>query len=104
MSLRKAQADVDKWISQYEEGYWSPHEILARATEEMGELARLVNHLYGPKKKKASEAAQDLGEEIGDVIFALVCLANREEIDLDEAFRRVMAKAYGRDADRFKKK
>ena len=54
MSLKKIQKEVDTWASQYKTGYWKPHEILARLTEEVGELAREINHVYGPKKKKDS--------------------------------------------------
>jgi NTP pyrophosphatase (non-canonical NTP hydrolase) len=102
--LSKYQQEVDDWMKTLEVGYWTPHEMLARATEEMGELARLINHQYGPKKKKTSESEQELGEEIADVIFAIVCIANAEGINLDEAFARVMDKCYGRDKERFEKK
>ena len=103
MSLSDYQKQVDEWVSQYREGYWQPHEILARITEETGELARLINHLYGPKKKKASESEQELGEEMADIIWALACLANSHKINLDESFQKVLDKAYKRDGDRFKK-
>lgn len=102
--LSEYQQEVDDWMKTLEVGYWTPHEMLARATEEMGELARLINHQYGPKKKKSSEPEQELGEEIADVIFALTCIANAEGINLDEAFARVMDKCYGRDKERFGKK
>jgi len=104
MSLKDTQKQVDKWIDQYKDSYWEPHEILARLIEETGELAREINHLYGPKKKKADEDTRDLGEEIADVIFTLCCLANSKGIDLDKAFKEVMDKCYGRDKDRFEKK
>lgn len=104
MALSDYQKQVDDWISQYVEGYWAPHEILARLTEEVGEVARLINHTYGPKKKKSSELEQDLGEELADVIWTIVCMANSHNINLDEAFERVVQKAYGRDNDRFDKK
>lgn len=104
MALKKIQKQVDKWVSQYTDSYWEPHEILARVIEEVGELAREVNHLYGPKKKKASEDMRELGEEIADVIFTLCCLANSKGIDLDQAFKRAMEKYYKRDKDRFEKK
>ena len=104
MSLKDTQKQVDKWVSQYKDSYWQPHEILARLIEETGELAREINHLYGPKKKKADEDTRDLGEEIADVIFTLCCLANSKGIDLDEVFKKTMKKCYGRDKDRFEKK
>ena len=104
MKLSGYQNEVDKWASQFAVPYWQPHEILARITEETGELARLINHIYGPKKKKPEEAVQDLGEELADIIFAIVCMANYHEINLDEAFQAVINKAWGRDNDRFEKK
>ena len=104
MALKEVQKEVDDWVNQYKIGYWKPHEILARATEETGELARLINHEFGPKKKKLSEKDQDMGEEIADIIFTLVCLANSQNIDLDKSFEKVMNKCYGRDKDRFEKK
>lgn len=102
--MKDIQKQVDQWISQYKIGYFKPLEILARLTEETGELAREVNHLFGPKKKKPSEETQELGDEIGDIIFTLACLANSLNIDLDTHFKRVMDKYYGRDKNRWKKK
>jgi NTP pyrophosphatase (non-canonical NTP hydrolase) len=104
MSLKQIQQQVDDWISQYKIGYWTPHEILARLTEETGELAREINHIYGPKQKKSSEDTCELSDEMADIIFTLCCLANSHKINLDESFQRVMDKCYGRDKDRFEKK
>ena len=98
------QKDVDQWVSQYTPAYWQPHEILARLIEEVGELAREINHQYGPKKKKGTEHTKEIADEIGDIIFTIICLANREKIDLDSAWENVMAKCYNRDAERFTKK
>ncbi len=95
------QSEVDRWIQVVGNGYWSPHAILARITEEVGELARLINHLYGPKPKKANEAAQDLGEEMADIIFAIICLANLEGIDLGQSLDGVLDKVWQRDRDRY---
>jgi len=103
MSLRDIQKQVDDWVKQHKIGYWKSHEIITRLAEEIGEVAREVNHLDGPKKKKPTENAGDLGIEIGDAIFTLVCLANSKKIDLDKAFQRVMDKCYGRDKDRYEK-
>lgn len=85
-------------------GYWEPLEILARLVEETGELAREINHLYGPKKKKSNEDTKELADEIGDIIFTLCCLANSKGIDLDKAFQKVMDKYYNRDNSRYEKK
>ncbi|MEK6894417.1 MAG: nucleotide pyrophosphohydrolase [Nanoarchaeota archaeon] len=104
MSLKDIQDDVHKWVDQYKIGYWKPHEILARLTEETGELAREINHIYGPKKKKSEEQTKELSDEIADIIFTLSCLANSLNINLDESFQRVMDKAYRRDSTRFEKK
>lgn len=76
--------------------------MLARLVEETGELARLLNHLYGPKPKKPEEADQVLGEELADILFAVICLANDQEIDLSDAFEQMMAKYDRRDQERFK--
>jgi NTP pyrophosphatase (non-canonical NTP hydrolase) len=100
-SLGEFQAAVDAWIQQIGGGYWAPHANLARIAEEVGELARLINHQYGPKPKKASEAAQELGEELADIIFALICLANSEGIDLDEHLQHVIDKVWVRDRNRY---
>jgi NTP pyrophosphatase (non-canonical NTP hydrolase) len=103
-TLRGAQARVDAWIAQFEEGYFHPLTNLARLTEEVGELAREVNHRFGQKTKKKEEADGDLAMEMADILFVLVCMANREGIDLQEAFDRMMAKVESRDKDRWTKK
>lgn len=101
-TLREAQQQVDDWVSSVGKGYWSPHEMLARLVEEVGETARLVNHLYGPKKKKDSEQAQELSSELADILFAVICLANSQGIDLQSAFEQMMQKYSVRDSDRYK--
>ncbi|HUP26018.1 MAG TPA: nucleotide pyrophosphohydrolase [Candidatus Limnocylindrales bacterium] len=98
------QQEIDNWVQQHEKPYWEPLSILARVTEEVGEVSRLLNHLYGDKPKKLTEARQELDEEIADVIYALMCLANREGIDLDKAMEKALSKAKTRDKDRFNKK
>ncbi len=104
MSIKTNQKEVDKWASQFKIPYWQPHEILARLIEEVGELAREINALYGPKKKKPTEEIKELGDEMADVIFTIICLANSKGVDLDESFKHVMDKCYGRDNDRYEKK
>jgi NTP pyrophosphatase (non-canonical NTP hydrolase) len=102
-TIKEFQSDVDAWIQALGGGYWSPHANLARIAEEVGELARLLNHLYGPKPKKASEDAQALGEELADILFAVICLANSEGIDLGDELEAVIAKVWHRDRDRYVK-
>lgn len=104
MAFREAQATVDRWISQYKEGYFAPLAMLARLTEEVGEVAREVNHRFGQKPKRAEEPEGDLALELADVLFVTICLANSQGIDLDRAFDAMMAKVTTRDADRWTRK
>jgi len=104
VALREAQQLVDQWISQYKEGYFPPLTNLARLSEEVGELAREINHRFGEKTKKKEEADGDLALELADILFVVICLANSQKIDLDEAFDRMMAKVTTRDADRWTRK
>lgn len=98
------QREIDDWNQQHEKPYWEALSILARITEEVGEVARLLNHMYGDKPKKLTEARQELDEEIADVMYALICLANREGVDLDTAMDKALTKAKTRDNHRFAKK
>ena len=104
MVLKKIQKDVDDWIGQYKIGYFKPLEILARLIEEVGETARELNHMFGPKKKKLTEDKADLEGELADVIYTVVCLANSQNIDLDHAWKEMMNKLNTRDKDRWEKK
>ncbi len=104
MSLSESQRRVHEWISRYEEGYFDPLTNLARLTEEVGELAREINHRFGQKTKKADEPHGDLGMEMADILFVLICMANREGIDLQAAFDRMMEKVTARDETRWTKK
>jgi NTP pyrophosphatase (non-canonical NTP hydrolase) len=104
MSLKDAQRRVDHWISQYEEGYFDPLTNLTRLAEEVGELAREVNHRFGQKTKKADEPPGDLAMELADILFVVICMANREGIDLQEAFERMMGKVEARDEKRWTRK
>ena len=101
MDLREAQRRVDAWISQFEEGYWPPLSNLARLTEEVGELAREMNHRFGHKPKKADEPEQDLALELADVLFVLLVIANEQGIDLEQALDKVLEKYRTRDGDRW---
>ena len=104
MSFKSVQNEVDGWISQFEEGYFAPLPMLARLTEEVGELARVLMHHYGGKKPKEGEDPGDIAGEIADAMFVLVCLANSLHVDLDEAFAKMMAKYRERDAERWTRK
>jgi NTP pyrophosphatase (non-canonical NTP hydrolase) len=95
------QKEVDAWFTNAKWSYWDPLAITARLFEEGGEFARLVNHLYGPKKKKDSEHMQDIEEEMGDIMYTLICFANSHNISLDNAIRRSIDKVTKRDKDRF---
>ena len=103
-SLADAQRRVDTWISQFESGYFDPLTNIARLTEEVGELAREVNHRFGQKTKKATEAPGDMAMEMADILFVLICMANREGIDLQQSFDTMMTKVETRDADRWTRK
>ena len=100
-TLGQFQAEVDTWIDSVGGGYWSPHANVARIAEEVGELARLVNHLYGPKPKKETESAQELGEELADILYAVICLANSQGIDLEQSLVQVIDKVRRRDHSRY---
>ena len=104
MSFRPMQKEVDAWISQFEEGYFPPLPMLARLTEEVGELARVLMHQYGGKPPKPGEDAGDAAAEIADAIFVLICLANSLGIDLDQAFAAMMQKYRERDSERWTKR
>jgi NTP pyrophosphatase (non-canonical NTP hydrolase) len=104
MPLKKIQQEVDNWVQQYKIPYWQPLEILARLTEEVGELAREINHRYGAKKKKSTEELKEVEDELGDIIFTIACMANSLNIDLNKSFSITMDKCYGRDKSRFEKK
>ncbi|KGA99120.1 nucleotide pyrophosphohydrolase [Alkalihalobacillus alcalophilus ATCC 27647 = CGMCC 1.3604] len=100
-TMEEMQQQVDEYIGQFKEGYFSPLAMLARITEEVGELSREVNHFYGEKPKKTSEEEKTMEQEMGDILFVLICFANSLHIDLEEAFDLVMNKFETRDKDRW---
>lgn len=100
-SLQELAQEVDRYIAQFKEGYFSPLSLMARMTEEVGELAREVNHQFGEKPKKTDEADNSIELELGDILFILLCFANSLDLDLTEAFDKVMHKFNTRDADRW---
>ncbi|MEK4229028.1 nucleotide pyrophosphohydrolase [Solibacillus sp. FSL H8-0538] len=104
ISLQQLQQRVDNYIGQFKEGYFPPFEMLARLTEELGELSREVQDVYGHKKKKMTEDDNSIEEELGDFFFVLVCFANEQGIRLDEALLRVLQKFETRDKDRWTRK
>ncbi|HSX44893.1 MAG TPA: nucleotide pyrophosphohydrolase [Candidatus Saccharimonadales bacterium] len=104
MSLKTYQQRIDNELQQYEKPYWSPLSILARLSEEVGEVARILNHQFGDKPKKSTEEHEDLADELADVIYTVICLANSQGIELDKPLLDAIAKLETRDAGRFKKK
>ena len=101
-TLQDIQQEVDHLIKEeWHSHYWSPLSNLARLTEEVGELARELNHSFGEKSKKATEDQGSIANEMADILFVLASLANSIDIDLDDAFEQVMAKYRQRDAQRW---
>lgn len=101
MTLEEAQATVDKWIKEYGVRYFSELTNMASLTEEVGELARVISRKYGDQSFKAGES-QDPADEMADVLWVLLCLANQTGVNLTEAFERNMEKKTRRDATRHK--
>ena len=101
LSLREAQRLVDAWMRERGWSYWHPLSQLARLAEELGELARLVNHMFGEKPKKADEAQQELGLELADLLYTMICLANSQGVDLQDALEHALQKYGRRDAARY---
>ena len=101
MTLREMQAVIDAWIAE-NGGYWSELSLLARLSEEVGEVSREYNHRFGDKRKKASEDDATLEGELADVMWIVLCMANQQGIDLQAAFEATMDKLNIRDATRWK--
>lgn len=101
MTIAEAQRAVDAYVGQFKEGYWPPLSNLARLVEEVGELARELNHRYGHKPKRADEPEQDLALELADILFVLLAIANEQKIDLEQSLERVLEKYQVRDAGRW---
>jgi NTP pyrophosphatase (non-canonical NTP hydrolase) len=101
-TFRHYQQEVDDWIHNVAKSeYFPPLSILAQLTEEVGEIARVVNRTYGLQKAKESDLEKDLGDEIAGVMFALACLANSTHIDIQTVLRRHLDKITNRDKHRF---
>ncbi|MFM7565610.1 MAG: nucleotide pyrophosphohydrolase [Flavobacteriales bacterium] len=100
MTLREAQSTVDAWIKQYGVRYFDPLTNMAMLTEEVGEVARIMARRYGEQSEKESDQAKDLGDELADLFFVLVCIANQTGVDLQASFEANLSKKTNRDADR----
>ena len=98
--LNALQAQVDDWIKTVGVRYFSELTNMAMLTEEVGEVARIIARRYGEQSEKESDKAKDLGDEMADVLFVLICLANQTGINLQEAFEKNMQKKTERDATR----
>ena len=104
MSLADYQKQIDDSLQPYEKAYWHPLSQLARMIEEVGGVARILNHKYGDKPKKPGEDHDLLEDELADVLYGVLCLANSQNITLDEPLKKAIAKLETRDKARFKKK
>ena len=100
MTLAEAQKQVDTWIQTVGVRYFSELTNMAMLTEEVGEVARIVARRYGEQSEKESDKQKDLGDEMADVLFVLICLANQTGVNLTEALEKNMQKKSIRDADR----
>ncbi len=98
--LNALQAQADEWIKTVGVRYFSELTNMAMLTEEVGEVARIIARRYGEQSEKESDKAKDLGDEMADVLFVLICLANQTGINLQEAFEKNMTKKTERDATR----
>lgn len=100
MNLKDAQLDVDNWIKEHGVRYFNELTNMAQLTEEVGEVARIIARRYGEQSEKESDKNKDLGEELADVVFVVLCLANQTGINLQETFDKKMNIKTKRDHDR----
>ena len=100
MDIKNAQLDVDRWIQNHGVRYFNELTNMAQLTEEVGEVARIIARRYGEQSEKESDKNKDLGEELADVVFVVLCLANQTGIDLQAAFDKKMDIKTNRDHDR----
>lgn len=100
MTLHEAQQQVDQWIKTTGVRYFSELTNMAILTEEVGEVARIIARRYGEQSEKPSDKDKDLGDELADVLWVVICLANQTGVDLAEAFRKNLDKKSTRDKDR----
>ena len=100
MNLKLSQLEVDNWIKTHGVRYFNELTNMAQLTEEVGEVARIIARRYGEQSEKESDKNKDLGEELADVVFVVLCLANQTGIDLQEAFDKKLDLKTNRDHDR----
>lgn len=100
MDIKNAQQEVDNWIKEHGVRYFNELTNMAQLTEEVGEVARIVARRYGEQSEKESDKHKDLGEELADVVFVVLCLANQTGVNLQQAFDRKMELKSKRDHDR----
>ena len=100
MTIKEAQAAVDEWIKTYGVRYFNELTNMALLTEEVGELARIIARTYGEQSFKESDKNRDLGDEMADILWVLICLANQTGVDLTDAFAKNMEKKTQRDRER----
>jgi NTP pyrophosphatase (non-canonical NTP hydrolase) len=104
MEIKTAQKNVDDWVSQYKIKYFPTFAMIASIAEELGEVSKVLLTQEGIKPKKKTDRAElDLEDELGDLFFDIICLANAKGIDLEKAFERKMQKCTGRDKDRWER-
>ena len=100
MDLKDSQLAVDQWIKNHGVRYFNELTNMAQLTEEVGEVARIISRIYGEQSPKKNEKINDLGEELADVLFVLICLANQTGVDLEKAFEEKLNKKTKRDKNR----
>ena len=103
MELNKVQKKVDDWIKEHGVRYFDELTNMAQLSEEVGEVARIISRRYGEQSEKESDKSKDLGEELADVIFVTLCLANQTGVNLQKAFDKKMQLKSKRDHERHKK-
>lgn len=100
MGIKTAQQEVDNWIKAHGVRYFDELTNMAQLTEEVGEVARIISRRYGEQSEKESDKTKDLGEELADVLFVVLCLANQTGVDLENAFHKKLEVKARRDHDR----
>lgn len=103
MTITESQKNVDNWINEHGVRYFNELTNMAILTEEVGEVARIISRRYGEQSEKESDKNKDLGDELADVMFVLICLANQTGIDLEEALKKNLEKKTNRDSERHHK-